>query len=102
MPPHGSFTTDFRRGEPPLRRLRRRLGHHPDHVLPHRADRGAGQPLHPLLRQPRQQSVIFLDALAELKDRYLGRFELFHHFLATRKATSSCSTACSTARPATR
>ena len=23
-------------------------------------------------------SIIFLDALAELKDRYLGRFELFH------------------------
>ena len=35
--------------------------------------------LHLVLRQSRRQSsVIFLDALADLKDRYMGRFELYH------------------------
>lgn len=80
MPPHGSFTTTF---DPAAdRRYVAFAG-------------GSGiTPIMSLVRtalaeEPRSRvtlfygnrdasSIIFLDALAELKDRYLGRFELFH------------------------
>lgn len=80
MPPHGSFTVDF------------------DPVATRRYVAFAGgsgiTPIMSLARtalaeEPSSRftlfygnrdasSIIFLDALAELKDRYLGRFELFH------------------------
>ena len=83
MPPHGSFTTDF------------------DPQASHRYVGFAGgsgiTPVISLIRtalkaEPGSRftllygnrdssSVIFLDALADLKDRYMGRFELYH-FLA--------------------
>lgn len=83
MPPHGSFTCDF---DP--QRSRRYAAF------------AGGSGITPIIslvrtalkREPRSRftlfygnrdssSVIFLDALAELKDRYLSRFELYH-FLA--------------------
>ena len=80
MPPHGSFTTDFdaaasRRyvafaggsGITPIMSLARTaLAEEPSSRFTlFYGNRDAS-------------SIIFLDALAELKDRYLGRFELFH------------------------
>jgi len=83
MPPHGSFTRQFDRGE-----SRRYVGF------------AGGSGITPVIslirtafrREPGSRftlfygnrdssSVIFLDALADLKDRYMGRFELYH-FLA--------------------
>ena len=83
MPPHGSFTTEFDPQQ--SRRYAAFAG-------------GSGiTPVISLIRTALKQepgsrftlfygnrdssSVIFLDALADLKDRYLGRFELYH-FLA--------------------
>ena len=40
-------------------------------------------------------SVIFLEALAGLKDKHLGRFEIYHFLDARKSRTSSCSTECS-------
>ena len=66
-----------------LRRLCRRVGDHAGHLAdPHRAaatSRTAASPCSTAIATAR--SVIFLDALADLKDRYMGRFELYH-FLA--------------------
>ena len=80
MTPHGSFTTDFDAGA-----ARRYVGF---------AGGSGITPIISLIRtalsvEPRSRftlfygnrdasSVIFLDALADLKDRYLGRFELYH------------------------
>ncbi len=83
MPPHGSFTTPFDQAQ-----ARRYVG----------ISGGSGiTPVISLIRTALEQeplsrftllygnrdsaSVIFLDALADLKDRYLSRFELYH-FLA--------------------
>ncbi|WP_294173844.1 2Fe-2S iron-sulfur cluster-binding protein [uncultured Sphingomonas sp.] len=80
MPPHGSFTVDFnpaRSGRyvgfaggsgitPIMSLIRTALGTEPDSRLTlFYGNRDAG-------------SIIFLEQLAALKDRYLGRFELFH------------------------
>ena len=46
-------------------------------------------------------SVIFLEELARLKNRFMDRLQV-HHFLAEEAEDSSCSTACSTAPNATR
>ena len=83
LPPHGSFTTEF---APSARR----------HIVGIAGGSGI-TPVLSLLRttlreEPQSQftllygnrdssSIIFLDKLAELKDRYLGRLSL-HHFLA--------------------
>ena len=83
MPPHGSFTTEF---DP--KRSRRYVGF---------AGGSGITPVISLIKTALKQepgsrftllygnrdssSVIFLDALADLKDRYMGRFELYH-FLA--------------------
>jgi ring-1,2-phenylacetyl-CoA epoxidase subunit PaaE len=80
MTPHGSFTTDFDAAH-----ARRYVGF---------AGGSGITPVISLIRtalsvEPRSQftlfygnrdasSVIFLDALADLKDRYMGRFELYH------------------------
>ena len=40
--------------------------------------RGAGEPLHLLYGNRDSSSIIFLEALAGLKDKYLDRFELYH------------------------
>ena len=83
LPPHGSFTTDFAASArrhivgiaggsgitPVLSLLRTTLREEP-------------QSRFTLLYGNRDSSsIIFLDKLAELKDRYLGRLSL-HHFLA--------------------
>jgi len=83
MTPHGSFTTDF-----DASKARRYVGF---------AGGSGITPVISLIRtalgeEPKSRftlfygnrdsnSIIFLEALAELKDRYLGRFELYH-FLA--------------------
>ncbi|WP_309663055.1 2Fe-2S iron-sulfur cluster-binding protein [Sphingomonas sp.] len=83
MPPHGSFTTEF---DP--KASRRYVGF---------AGGSGITPVISLIKTALKQepnsrftlfygnrdssSVIFLDALADLKDRYMGRFELYH-FLA--------------------
>ncbi|MEO5611870.1 MAG: 2Fe-2S iron-sulfur cluster-binding protein [Sphingomicrobium sp.] len=83
MPPHGSFTTEF---DPQA--SRRYVGF---------AGGSGITPVISLIKTALKQepgsrftllygnrdssSVIFLDALADLKDRYMGRFELYH-FLA--------------------
>ena len=80
MTPHGSFTTDFDAGQ-----ARRYVGF---------AGGSGITPVISLIRtalsvEPKSRftlfygnrdasSVIFLDALADLKDRYMGRFELYH------------------------
>ena len=80
MTPHGSFTTDFDPAQ-----ARRYVGF---------AGGSGITPLMSLIRtalsvEPRSRftlfygnrdasSVIFLDALADLKDRYIGRLELYH------------------------
>jgi ring-1,2-phenylacetyl-CoA epoxidase subunit PaaE len=80
MTPHGSFTTDFDTAQ-----ARRYVGF---------AGGSGITPLMSLIRtalsvEPRSRftlfygnrdanSVIFLDALADLKDRYMGRLELYH------------------------
>jgi ring-1,2-phenylacetyl-CoA epoxidase subunit PaaE len=83
MPPHGSFTSEF-----DAQQSRRYVGF---------AGGSGITPVISLIRTALKQepnsrftlfygnrdssSVIFLDALADLKDRYMGRFELYH-FLA--------------------
>ncbi|MGI8610790.1 MAG: 1,2-phenylacetyl-CoA epoxidase subunit PaaE [Sphingomicrobium sp.] len=83
MPPHGSFTIEF-----DAKRSRRYVGF---------AGGSGITPVISLIRTALKQepssrftllygnrdsaSIIFLDALADLKDRYMGRFELYH-FLA--------------------
>src|SRR3990170_4615239 len=83
MPPHGSFTTEF-----DVTKQRRYVGF---------AGGSGITPVISLIRtalkeEPRSRftlfygnrdsaSIIFLDALADIKDRYMGRFELYH-FLA--------------------
>jgi len=83
MPPHGSFTRQFDRGEsrhyvgfaggsgitPVISLIRTALRHEP------------GSRFTLFYGNRDSSSVIFLDALADLKDRYMGRFELYH-FLA--------------------
>ena len=80
MPPHGSFTTEF---SPNAKR----------HIVGIAGGSGI-TPVISLIRtalavEPKSRftlfygnrdasSVIFLEALADLKDRYLGRFELYH------------------------
>jgi ring-1,2-phenylacetyl-CoA epoxidase subunit PaaE len=89
MPPHGSFTTDF---APTAKR----------HVVGIAGGSGI-TPVLSLLKttlreEPESQftllygnrdssSIIFLEALADLKDRYLGRLSL-HHFLAEEEGDS--------------
>ena len=80
MPPHGSFTVDFDRSKagryvgfaggsgitPIMSLIRTALGTEPDSRFT-------------LFYGNRDSnSIIFLEQLAMLKDRYLGRFELFH------------------------
>jgi ring-1,2-phenylacetyl-CoA epoxidase subunit PaaE len=83
LPPHGSFTTQF-----DAAKSRRYVGF---------AGGSGVTPILSLIRTALKQepnsrftllygnrdssSIIFLDALADLKDRYMGRFELYH-FLA--------------------
>ena len=83
MPPHGSFTTEFDAQQtrryvafaggsgitPVISLIRTALKQEP------------GSRLTLLYGNRDSSSVIFLDALADLKDRYMGRFELYH-FLA--------------------
>ena len=103
MPPHGSFTTEFAAAAkrhivgiaggsgitPVMSLLRTTLKEEP-------------QSKFTLLYGNRDSSsIIFLEELADLKDRYLGRLSL-HHFLAEEEGTSTCSTACSTAPAATK
>ncbi len=80
MPPHGSFTTDF---EPGRRR----------HLIAFAGGSGI-TPVMSLLKTTMREeadsrftlfygnrdsaSIIFLDALADLKDQHLDRFELYH------------------------
>ena len=83
MPPHGSFTVPFAEGQakhyaafaggsgitPIISLIRTALSTEPDSRFT-------------LFYGNRDSaSVIFLEALADLKDRYMGRFELYH-FLA--------------------
>lgn len=80
MPPHGSFTVPFEAGQskhyvafaggsgitPIISLIRTALSTEPDSRFT-------------LFYGNRDSnSVIFLDALADLKDRYIGRFELYH------------------------
>ncbi|MFC7537083.1 2Fe-2S iron-sulfur cluster-binding protein [Sphingomonas sp. GCM10030256] len=80
MPPHGSFTVDFDPGQaqryvgfaggsgitPVMSLIRTALSTEPESRFTlFYGNRDAG-------------SIIFLEQLAALKDRYLGRFELFH------------------------
>jgi len=83
MPPHGSFTTEF-----DALQARRYVafaggsGITPVISLIRTALRQEPESRFTLLYGNRDSSsVIFLDALADLKDRYMGRFELYH-FLA--------------------
>ncbi len=81
LPPHGSFTYDFSPDAPPR------------HYVAFAGGSGI-TPIMSLIRtalsvEPKARftlfygnrdssSVIFLDGLSDLKDRYMGRFELFH------------------------
>lgn len=83
LPPHGSFTTTF-----DVARSRRYVGFAggsgitPVISLIRTALKTEPGSRFTLLYGNRDSSsVIFLDALADLKDRYMGRFELYH-FLA--------------------
>lgn len=83
MPPHGSFTTEF---DPQASRryvgFAGGSGITPVISLIKTALKEEPGSLFTLLYGNRDSSsVIFLDALADLKDRYMGRFELYH-FLA--------------------
>ena len=83
MPPHGSFTTDF---DPAARRhyvgIAGGSGITPVMSLIRTALKTEPDSRFTLLYGNRDSvSIIFLEALAELKDRYLDRFQLFH-FLA--------------------
>ena len=83
MPPHGSFTTDF---DPAAARhyvgIAGGSGITPVMSLVRTALKAEPNSRFTLLYGNRDSSsVIFLDALANLKDRYLGRFALYH-FLA--------------------
>ena len=80
MPPHGSFTVDF---DPAASRhyvaFAGGSGITPIMSLARTALAEEPQSRFTLFYGNRDaSSIIFLDALAELKDRYLGRFELFH------------------------
>jgi ring-1,2-phenylacetyl-CoA epoxidase subunit PaaE len=83
MEPHGSFTWEFRAGRPqPLCRVRWRLRHHADPVAAQDcfAERAASK--FTLFYGNRDsQSVIFLEELASLKNRFMNRLQI-HHFLA--------------------
>lgn len=83
MPPHGSFTCEF---DPGARRhfvgIAGGSGITPVMSLIRTALREEPDSRFTLLYGNRDSSsIIFLDELAELKDRYMGRLELFH-FLA--------------------
>ncbi|CAN5217247.1 phenylacetate-CoA oxygenase/reductase subunit PaaK [soil metagenome] len=83
MPPHGSFTTEF---EPSRKRhlvgIAGGSGITPVMSLLRTVLKQEPQSRFTLLYGNRDSaSIIFLDALADLKDRHLGRFELYH-FLA--------------------
>ena len=83
MPPHGSFTTEF---DASARRhfvgIAGGSGITPVMSLIRTAMKEEPGSRFTLLYGNRDStSIIFLDALAELKDRYMGRFDL-HHFLA--------------------
>lgn len=83
MPPHGSFTTEF---APEARRhyvgIAGGSGITPVMSLIRTALKTEPESRFTLFYGNRDSaSIIFLDALAELKDRYLDRFELYH-FLA--------------------
>ena len=59
--------------------LCRRVGDHADHLVdPHRAQHEPDSRFTLFYGNRDSNSVIFLDALADLKDRYIGRFELYH------------------------
>lgn len=80
MPPHGSFTTSF---DPTAARryvaFAGGSGITPIMSLARTALTEEPHSRFTLFYGNRDaSSIIFLDALAELKDRYLGRFELFH------------------------
>jgi ring-1,2-phenylacetyl-CoA epoxidase subunit PaaE len=80
MPPHGSFTTDF---DPEKSRhvvgIAGGSGITPVMSLIRTVLRSEPNSRFTLLYGNRDSSsVIFLEALAGLKDRYLGRFELYH------------------------
>jgi ring-1,2-phenylacetyl-CoA epoxidase subunit PaaE len=80
MPPHGSFTTDF--SPDASRRYVAFAGG--SGITPIMSLARTALAVEPLSRftlfygNRDASSIIFLDALAELKDRYLNRFELFH------------------------
>src|SRR5688572_11381676 len=83
MPPHGSFTAEF-----DAKQSRRYVGFAGGSGITPvislirtalKEERGSRFTL--LYGNRDSSSVIFLDALADLKDRYMGRFELYH-FLA--------------------
>ena len=81
MTPHGSFTVEFDpASKAPLCRLRRRVGHHAGHFADQdRAEAPSHDSRFTLFYGNRDaNSIIFLEDLAALKDRYLGRFELYH------------------------
>ena len=83
LPPHGSFTTDF---DPQAKRhyvgIAGGSGITPVMSLLRTAMRHEPQSEFTLLYGNRDSSsIIFLEQLAALKDRYLGRMSL-HHFLA--------------------
>lgn len=83
MPPHGSFTTEF---DPNASRryvgFAGGSGITPVISLIKTALKAeAGSRFTLLYGNRDSSSIIFLDALADLKDRYMGRFELYH-FLA--------------------
>jgi ring-1,2-phenylacetyl-CoA epoxidase subunit PaaE len=80
MPPHGSFTTDFHRGR------RRHLvgiaggsGITPVMSLLRTTLKAEPESRFTLLYGNRDSSsIIFLEALAALKDKHLSRFEIYH------------------------
>ena len=76
MPPHGSFTWEFSEGAAqPLCRLRRRLGDHAGHLAAEDglADRAAKAASPCSTAIATASSIIFLDALARLKNRFMDR-----------------------------
>ena len=77
--------------------IRGRIGHHPVMSLIRTTLRErAGQPLHLVLRQPRQQ-LGDLSRGAGRAEGQVSRPARIYHFLDARSRTSTCSTACSTA-----
>jgi ring-1,2-phenylacetyl-CoA epoxidase subunit PaaE len=76
--PTGRFGVAPRPARRALCRLRRRLRHHADPVdHKGRGWRAAGQPVLFVLRQS-LEAALFLEALEELKDRFIERLSLFH------------------------